>query len=281
MSQKNSTKALRRKVRAPFIMAVAIALWLGLALAHAQGLIGGSGRTSEIRPFGNVAKIFGDNPAFTAVCEGTCASTSSVSEITVYMKVAYLDGKWRLEFEIGKMVLYSASLATGPYSNLPTAKIDESLTNLSRIMVVRPDKQVVWQRTIGPDVTSMDGYFEDHWKEPTAAELEVDVKVAQLGTQTIDGHPCVVNNFTFTDGTGKVEEYKAWNATDLNKFPVRVEWLWRGKTNTTVFKNITLSADASLFEPPGSKKWSAGTLALELLKALSSIHKGRANSAAR
>ncbi len=281
VSQKNSTKALRPKIRAPFIMAVAIALWFVLAPAHAQSAVGKSGRTYKIRPFGNIAKIFGDNPAFTTVCETTCTSTSSIPAPTAYSKVAYLEGKWRLEFDIGRSVSQSPSRANGPVSNRPTAHIDQSLTNLSRILIVRPDKQVVWQRTIRPDVTSMDGYFEDRLEEPTAAELDVDVKVAQLGTQTIDGHSCVVNNFTFTGGTGKIEQYTAWNATDLNKFPVRVEWLEGGKTNAMVFKIITLSADAALFEPPGSKKWSAGTLAFELLKALSSIHKGRTNSAAR
>ena len=67
----------------------------------------------------------------------------------------------------------------------------------------------------------------------------------------MDGHPCVENKITFTADDGTQHEMLAWQATDLNNFPIKTEMQASGATITTHFTNVKLSApDASLFNPP-------------------------------
>ena len=87
----------------------------------------------------------------------------------------------------------------------------------------------------------------------TAATANYKVETTELGKDTVDGHPCVKTKFIVTDDQGNKHESVVWNATDLKKFPVKIETVQQGQTMTILFKDVILAKpDAGLFEPPSS-----------------------------
>lgn len=81
------------------------------------------------------------------------------------------------------------------------------------------------------------------------------VETTELGKDTVDGHACVKNKNVITDDQGSAHEITTWNATDLNKFPVKMEMNEQGHDITMLYKNIkTSKPDAALFEPPTDYK---------------------------
>jgi hypothetical protein len=80
---------------------------------------------------------------------------------------------------------------------------------------------------------------------PFAAAGEVARK--ELGTEVVDGHSTKVAEISITKDRQKVV-YKAWLATDLHDFPVRVE---TSSSTTYTFKDVSLSdPPPSLFAEP-------------------------------
>jgi hypothetical protein len=80
---------------------------------------------------------------------------------------------------------------------------------------------------------------------PFAAIGEVARK--ELGTEVVDGHPTKITQVSISKGRDKVL-YKAWLATDLHDFPLRVE---TSSSTTYTYKDVSLSDQpASLFATP-------------------------------
>lgn len=80
------------------------------------------------------------------------------------------------------------------------------------------------------------------------------VERERLGTATVDGHPTIIERITVTpaDG-GKPTVMKAWEATDLKDFPVRVEIPTAKGQETVEYKDIVLATPpASLFAVPNN-----------------------------
>jgi hypothetical protein len=86
-----------------------------------------------------------------------------------------------------------------------------------------------------------------------ASTFKIDM--TELGKETVGGHPCVKNKAVITDDEGKTHEATVWNASDLNKFPLKIETTEEGRTTTMVFQNVkTSKPDAALFDPPADYK---------------------------
>ena len=83
-----------------------------------------------------------------------------------------------------------------------------------------------------------------------------------VGNETIDGHPSVKNQTTVTAPNGQRIEALVWNATDLQGFPIQIEYADRYGSATVRFKRVNLTAPAaSLFDvPAGYTKYTAATL---------------------
>ena len=116
------------------------------------------------------------------------------------------------------------------------------------VMISRPDLKVNYM--IFP---SLQAYCAMPATDPEAAKSQSDFKIelTELGRETLDGHPCVKNKAVVTDSEGNKHEATLWNATDLNKFPIKIEQNDQGRSGTMLFKDIKLGKpDASLFEPP-------------------------------
>ncbi len=77
------------------------------------------------------------------------------------------------------------------------------------------------------------------------------VQTTPLGTDTVDGHPTQIVQITVESSTGQTTTMKAWEATDLHGFPVRIEVPTSRGTVRIEYKDVSLSPPpASLFEAP-------------------------------
>ena len=94
---------------------------------------------------------------------------------------------------------------------------------------------------------------------PTSGKGNPEGKVekAELGSDTVEKHPCKKSKLTFTDKDGKTAEAIVWEATDLKNFPIQYQTVENEQTTTTTFSDIKMDKpDASLFDlPAGYKKY--------------------------
>lgn len=87
---------------------------------------------------------------------------------------------------------------------------------------------------------------------PQPFEWKGTVERTRVGTGTADGHPAIIERVTVTPGGNqKPVTMKVWEATDLKRFPVRIEIPTPKGAARMDYKNIDLSTPpASLFAIP-------------------------------
>jgi len=184
---------------------------------------------------GSIGKLFGNNRAFSATLE--IRSTDSATNTTVMPgKFSFDSGKSR--FEVNMSEVQSQMVPAGAAAQMKSIGLDQM------VMVSRPDKKAAYLVYPG-----MQSYVETSLSATASAGTNADYKVeaTELGKETLDGHPCVKNKVVVTDTDGSKQEFTAWNAADLKKFPVKIQ---TGDT-TMLFKQVVLAAPAAAnFEPP-------------------------------
>jgi len=184
-----------------------------------------------------MAKLFGDNSAFSATVEMQMKMNNQ--DMTMPGKISFDSGKSRFEM--------SMSEAKGGQLP-PEAAAHMKAMGMDRIVSISlPDKNAAYM--IYPD---MQAYAEMQSGNSAAAVTNADkVEITELGKETLDGHPCVKNKAIVTDDKNARHEYTVWNATDLKKFPVKIETTEQGHQTTILFKDVKFAKpDASLFTPP-------------------------------
>ncbi len=209
---------------------------------HAQGR-GGMGGPPSPDFSGAMVKYFGDNPNFKADVEFQ-AKDMQGSDMSMPGKITFSEGKTRFEMNMDEM-------RSGNKKSAGAAQMKEM--GMDRmIMITRPDKEV--SDIIYP---GMKAYVEMPIKKSAEAGKPEDFKIemTELGKETVDGHPCVKNKAVATDKEGNKHEATLWNATDLKKFPVKIEQNEQGQHVVMLFKNVEFSKpDAAQFEPPADLK---------------------------
>ncbi len=211
----------------------------------------GAGAPSGLNLGGSMAKIFGENTAFSA--DVTIESKSGSQPITMRGKAAALDGKTRFELNMNEK---GGPIPPDALAQMKTIGVDMS----EMILVSRPDKKVTY--VILP---KMQVSVENPLQDPDAAKPASDFKIetTELGKETVDGHSCIKNKVVVTDDQGKKHESTVWNATDLKNFPVKIETKEQDTQATMLFQNVKLSKpDANLFEPPADHKKYDSMMAL-------------------
>ena len=75
-----------------------------------------------------------------------------------------------------------------------------------------------------------------------------------VGTETLEGHTCQVEEITITAEHGRPMKMKLWEATDLSGFPVKLEvQRLSGVPVTITYKDVKIGKpDAALFQHPAS-----------------------------
>ena len=155
-------------------------LAFSILASHAQpALYGGmSGPPPELTMSGSMKKIFGEHAAFSANVE-----IQSLSDgITMPGKMATLDGETRFETDM-------TQIKGGQMTPAANDVMKHMGTDLM-IRISRPDKKLLYM--IYPHLQA---YVESALRDPDANAPESDFKaeVTEVGTETVDGHPCVKN----------------------------------------------------------------------------------------
>jgi hypothetical protein len=228
----------------------AAVLSLILTPAQAQpGMRGGmGGPPSGPRFGGDMAKIFGENSAYSANLEMHTGGGAAGAEVTMPGKLAYLEGKTRFEMDMTEMK--GGNMPPQAAAQMKQMGMDKIIT------ISRPDKNITCLIYPG-----LQAYVEMPIPDPDAAKPASDFKseATELGKETVDGHACVKNKIIVTDKAGKSHESTVWNATDLKNFPVKIETSEGGTTATMLFKDVKFDRpDAAQFEAPaGFKKYDS------------------------
>jgi hypothetical protein len=196
---------------------------------------------------GSTAKLFGDNSTFSANLEMQ-TSTDEGDNMTMPGKIFFDEGKSRFEMD-------TAELKGGKMSPQTAAQM-KSIGMDKVIMISRPDKKVGYQVYPG-----MQAYVENALpdQEASGSGNDFKIEVTELGKETIEGHPCIKNKTIVTDKEGTRHESLVWNATDLKKFPIKIEHVEDKTKVTMLFREVSLSKPAAdLFDPPsGATKYDS------------------------
>jgi hypothetical protein len=216
-----------------FSILVSTIICLGLLPAYSQ-----SGPPGGPQLGGTLSKLFGDNQTFSADLEMQ-VSDKSGKPMTMPGKLSFDTGKSRFEISTNQMVT-----------------------------IARPDKKIAY--LVYPGLRS---YAEIPLSNADSAPTKRDYKmeITEIGADIVDGHPCVKNKYIVTDNEGVKHESTVWNATDLKKFPVKIETVEQGDNVSMLFQNVSLAKPAaSLFDPPADfKKYdTAQQMQQEMMKRL-------------
>ncbi len=188
-----------------------------------------------------MSKLFGENSTFSADVQIATKGDSPEQSMQMPGRIAFDTGKSRFELDL----LKSDKMPAEALAQMKSMGMDQM------VMISRPDKKTSYMIYPGLKAYVAQALSESDSKPEASFKMEVK----ELGKETVDGHPCIKNQATVTDDEGKKHESVVWNATDLKKFPVKIEQKTDGLTSTIMFKNVKFSKpEASQFEPPTSLK---------------------------
>jgi hypothetical protein len=209
-------------------------LWLGMVPAFAQ--FGGSPGGPKFDA--TMAKLFGDNTAFTAMMEFQITPKGS-DAITMPGKISFDAGKARFEMDLAEAK--GLKLPPQAATQMKSMGLDKMVT------LALPDKNITC--LIYPGLQS---YVEMPLpSDKTGTNDNLKVETTELGKATMDGHACVENKVIVTDDKGVTHESTVWNATDMKNFPLKIIHAEQGAEITMLFNHVSLTKPAaSVFEVP-------------------------------
>jgi hypothetical protein len=187
---------------------------------------------------GAMVKIFGDLTGFSGTMELQMPLPSG-QPMTMLGKIAQLDGKARFEMDMSAM----------QGGNLPPQAVAQmkQMGMSKMISITIPSQSLVY--LVYPDMRAYVS-MPTHQTNTPASDYKTDV--TKLGEETVNGHDCTKNKMVVTGPDGATHESTVWIATDLEKFPIKVQLtLPDGKSMVMLFKDVKLEKpDATLFDPP-------------------------------
>jgi hypothetical protein len=187
-------------------------------------------------------KLFGDTTAFSADAELTMQDLSHKETLRSIVHFALLDGKMRTELDMNQMK--STELSAEDLAGFKQMGLEKMIT------IVRPDRKSTL--VIYP---TLKGYAETPMSREQAADLATKFKVekALLGKEVIDGHACEKSKVLLRGEKGEKHDAVVWNATDLNRFPLRIQMNQPDATVFMQFKQIKLTRpETNQFEAPAN-----------------------------
>jgi hypothetical protein len=224
---------LNPNMKKQLLLIATLALALNLTPAHGQFAPRGP------RFDATLSKLFGDNSAFSAVLEFQTKDGGGEA-MNMPGKIAFLESRSRFEMDM-------TQLKGGKMPPEAAAQM-KAMGMGSMIIISRPDKKLAYMIYPG-----LQAYVENETKDaedPKVAD-QWKIDITELGKETMQGHPCVKNKVIVTDNKGDKHESTVWNATDLKKFPVKIETSVRNTETTMLFKEIKLAKpDGALFDAP-------------------------------
>lgn len=223
------------------ILLCTILLLSTLALLAQPGPRGGGpgGPPPGPRLGGDMAKIFGEHPAFSANLEVE-SQDGPGQTVTVPGKIAYLNGKSRFEMNLSETK--GGPMPPGAAEQMKQMGMDQM------VMISRPDKKLSY--VVYPGLKA---YAEVPLEDPHASKPEADfqMEATEMGKEKVKGRDCAKAKVVVTDKEGKKHESLVWRDPELKKFPVKIETKDKGKTTVMQFDAVKLDKpDAAQFDPP-------------------------------
>src|SRR5438094_6389774 len=147
-------------------------------LSGQSGAMGGPPRAPNFS--GSMAKLFGDNSAFTAALELQSKGGPTDEMMTVPGKLAFDHGKSRFEMDMSEM--QGAKMPPGTGAQMKAMGIEKVVS------ISRPDKKATYM--VYPGLQS---YLELTMKDSKADETPEDFKleITELGREKVEGQSCV------------------------------------------------------------------------------------------
>ena len=194
--------------------------------AQPQVLPGGGGMNASM------LKLFGEHKAFSAQAEALVKAKGD--ETFIPMDFVVLHGKLRMELVLGKMK--SKQIPAEAAAMLKQLGMDHMINVLlpekKKMLLIYPDLQAFTEMEMPED----------------AASTTDKQDFTEVGKETVDGRECVKRKFVTTGTKGQQQEGFTWNAIELKKFPVKMQFAENDSTVTMSYKNVNFTApDAKLF----------------------------------
>lgn len=199
-------------------------------------------------PANNIfAKVFGTRLNFSADMKTDIQMPGKQHEMILSGKIYFAKGSSRTEMDMTKM------RGGGMHANV--IKQMKAMGMGKTISIYRYDTKTIYM--IYPGLHSYAKIATPEARQGTNESGTVEKK--KLGKATVDGHPCVKNQYTVT-GTesGHNTVLIAWQATDLKDYPIKIQLNPAGETKDASAPTTTLTftsldthqPKASLFDPP-------------------------------
>jgi outer membrane lipoprotein-sorting protein len=190
----------------------------------------------------SMGKFFGDVKAFSATATMRVLDKSQKETTSMVMGYAFDNGKIRMEMDLSKMK--NAQMSPQAIAAMKQMGMDRS------VIITIPEKRVMLM--VYPGLQSYAEMPVPDASSSAAAPKDKD-ETKEIGNETVDGHPCVKNQHSYTSDSGKTQAAITWNATDLKGFPVQIqiEDKATGSTTMMLYKDIKLTApDSKEFQTP-------------------------------
>jgi hypothetical protein len=185
-----------------------------------------------------LGKFFTRDVAFTATAKVVTTGKKKRDNTSMTMFFAIAGGNIRNEMDLTQM----SGVAASEIEGMKQMGMDKM------IILKLADKQATY--IVYPTLQS-------YCDMPAVKKPAADGKLAktELGTETVENHPCKKSKLVLTDKDGQVAEALVWEATDLKDFPIQYQTVDNGVTTTTTFTDIKMGKPAaSLFELPAAFK---------------------------
>jgi hypothetical protein len=221
---------------------MAVVLFMALSFLPLQAQMGGKGMAPGAPQFSaTFSKLFGEHKAFTATLNNEITQAASKDTISMPCKLSFLDGKSRLEIDLTQSK--GSQIPAGMAAQLKAMGMGEmtviSLPAKDSVILIYPGLQSY------AEIKSPNGQPND--------DTKTKVSTSELGKETVETHPCVKNKVIITDAAGKASEATVWNASDLKKFPVRIDTGDENGKIKMLFSDVKFDKpDAKLFEAPAN-----------------------------
>ncbi len=193
-----------------------------------------------------LAHVFGKNAAFTATAASTIGMAGRGGQ-EVETQYAVLDGNMRTETDMTRMK--GGAMPPEAVAQMKQMGMDRT------VVIHRSAENKTYM--IYPGLKSY--CVISAAKADGAGDAKPPkIERAEVGKETVEGHPCVKYKLTMTMDNGRKMNMFVWQAADLNQFPIKTEATHDQTTITTVFRDIKMTRpDASLFQvPAGFKEYS-------------------------
>jgi hypothetical protein len=243
---RRAIKKLTRRAIRVWVRGMERAKWLGLAIilflpAAGQAQLPGGPSTPQFSAA--FSKLFGEHKAFSADMDMEMTQPGTTEPLFTPGKISYLDGKSRMEIDLSR--------AKGP--QLPAGMAEQLKTMGMANMTMISEEGKTSSYIVYPSLQAYATIPTPDNKATDDSKIKMDT--TELGKETVDGQACVKNKVILTEPDGAKSEATVWNATELKKFPVRIETAKDGTKVRMSFKNVKLEKpDTKLFEAPSTYK---------------------------